>query len=172
MPLRCKLKERHFVERSNFKVEIRNTGERPLVLVRPGDGSESGLRTPTVKWSVLDSQGQDLQAIGRRFDDVINPLQAEEIFRLQPGESFDLSDWIPSIAISTPGAYKIALRYVNDPTASWAKTFQSPRWWERRLAMHDKATMQIVRQSTRCEVVSEPVGIVTSIEDDSVGVKD
>lgn len=154
----------HFIEKSNFKVQIRNTGESTLVLIKPGDGSESGLRTPTVQWSVLDSQGRDLQDVGMRIDDVIKPLQANEIFSLKPGDSFDLSEWMPPIAISTPGTYKVLLRYVNDPSTAWAPTLQSPRWWERRMPTHDKATMRAVRQSTKCEVVSDAVGIEISTE--------
>ena len=111
------LQEGHCIDRSNFIIDNRNAGERPLLLVKPGDGSQCGLRTPTVKWSVLDAQGLDRQDTGTLVDDTINPLQADEIFRLNPGEAFDLSAWIPSIAISIPGTYKVVLRYRNDQNA-------------------------------------------------------
>jgi hypothetical protein len=57
-----------------LRVTIRNVGRQVITLVQPGDGSESGLRTPTVSWAIYGAGGRAvLQHFGIRYDNLINP---------------------------------------------------------------------------------------------------
>jgi hypothetical protein len=68
--------EGRLVDAKLLRVTIRNVGRHVITLVQPGDGSESGLRTPTVSWSVRGTGGSAvLQHFGMREDNLINPLE-------------------------------------------------------------------------------------------------
>src|SRR6516162_9153731 len=79
---------------------ITNKGSAPVTLVLPGDGSESGWRTPLVGFSSIKT-GKDkpqhpatvpLYRGGRCGN--VNALRSNEVFTLAPGKSKDLSTWI------------------------------------------------------------------------------
>jgi hypothetical protein len=161
VPIRLEVPAVHgqLVESKAFRIAIRNVGSQMLLLVQPGDGSESGLRTPSVSWSVQDSNGPVSQNLGRRTDNGINHLQPGEVFGLAPGESRDLSKWIPPVAFSSPGILRITLHYLNDPHLKWTG---------HPFGKHDSATMDLVRQSTPCDLVSAPVQILPTSVDAAV----
>jgi hypothetical protein len=68
----------HFIDSKNLHVVIRNTGEKSLDLVLPGDGSSSEMRTPIVKWAVLGADGP-VKRTGIHFDATIDPLRPGEV---------------------------------------------------------------------------------------------
>ena len=45
----------HSGDTPSFDATIINQGKKPVTLVLPGDGSESGWRTPVVGWSVVSA---------------------------------------------------------------------------------------------------------------------
>lgn len=144
----------HLVDSKKFRIAIRNVGAQPLLLVQPGDGSGSGLRTPIVTWSVRDASGPVAQKL-MRYDSGINHLEPGDVFRLQPGESRALSEWISPIIIADPGKYQIRLHYVNDPNFQWNG---------HPFGKHDPTTMRLVRQSIPCDLASDLVDIVVSTQ--------
>ena len=130
---------------------IRNTGQQTIVLTLPGDGSESGLRTPLVSWSVRDADGRAVtQNWGARYDNLINPLRPEDVFELAPHQARELSSWIPPIFVTGPGRYKVTFHFTNDPQLSWKGI---------TMRAHDPVTMQRVKKSTPCDVMSAPIEI-------------
>ena len=137
------------VDSNLLRVTIRNVGRQAITLVQPGDGSDSGLRTPTVTWSVRDAGGNAiLQHPGAREDNLINPLEPREVFRLEPSMGHELAPWIPPIVVGGPGKYVVTLHYVNDPNLTWSGT---------PIRAHDAATMALVAGSTFCDAVSGPM---------------
>jgi hypothetical protein len=152
----------HFIDSKDLHAVIRNTGDKSLDLVLPGDGSSSEMRTPIVKWAVLGADGPVKQT-GIHFDATIDPLRPGEVIRLQSGQTRELTEWIPPIEISAAGTYQISLRYTNDPYREWANVYHPPR---RILSPfpsyvdHDSVEMKRVRTSTPCDLVSAPVEIV------------
>jgi hypothetical protein len=143
--------EGRLVDPKLLRVTIRNVGRQVITLVQPGDGSESGLRTPTVSWSVHGAGGSAvLQHFGMREDNLINPLEPKEVFTLEPNMEHGLSHWIPPIVVDGPGKYVVTLHYVNDPHLTWRGT---------PMRAHDAATMALVTESSLCDAVSGPMEI-------------
>jgi hypothetical protein len=139
------------VDPKPLRVMIRNVGREAITLVQPGDGSESGLRTPTVSWSVRSARGSAVsQQFGRRYDNQINPLQPNEVFTLGPNMEHSLSNYIPPIVVDGPGKYVISLHYVNIPHLTWTGS---------SMGAHDTATMALVTKSSPCDAVSGPMEI-------------
>jgi hypothetical protein len=132
--------------RTAFDVELVNSSDRPATLVMPGDGSGDAWRTPIIEWSVSPKpQPVQLLRCGN-----INSLRAHEVFTLAPGERRQLRDWLPQVYGITSGTYTFRLSYTNDPTLEWKGL---------SLGAHDAATMQRVRESTACRIVSNDVQI-------------
>jgi hypothetical protein len=149
--------EGRLVDPKPLRVTIRNVGREAITLVQPGDGSESGLRTPTVSWSVRNARGSAVsQQFGRRYDSQINPLKPNEVFTLGPYMEHSLSNWIPPIVVDGPGKYVVSLHYVNIPHLTWAS---SP------MGAHDAATMTLVTKSSPCDAVSGPMEIEVQATD-------
>jgi hypothetical protein len=156
----------HFIDRKDLHVVIRNTSEKSVDLVLPGDGSSSEMRTPIVKWAVLGADGPVKQT-GIHVDATIDPLRPGEVIRLPSGQTRELTEWIPPIEISAAGTYQISLRYTNDPYREWASVYRPPR---RILSPfpsyvdHDSTEMKRVKSSTPCDLVSARVEIVVIAE--------
>jgi hypothetical protein len=127
-----------------LEVSLVNHGSQGVVLVEPGDGSDCGWRTPVVEWS-----GKPWQQSGRCGN--INPLQAEEVFSLRPGESRQLSGWVGEPYLSGPGRYRVSVRYTNRPDHKWRGI---------PLDDHDATAMSEVRRSTPVTAVSNTIEIV------------
>ena len=103
---------------------ITNKGSA-VTLVLPGDGLESGWRTPLVGFSSIKI-GKDkpkhpadvpLYRGGRCGN--INALKSSEVFTLAPGKSKDLTDWIGSPQLTETGTYSVVFYYANDPGLKW-----------------------------------------------------
>jgi hypothetical protein len=125
-------------------VTVVNAGSQEVVLVEPGDGSECGWRTPIIEWSI-----KSWRPYGRCGN--INPLRADEVFVLQPGESRQLSAWVGVPPLPGPGRYRVAVRYVNQPDHAWLGV---------PLGEHDEVALREVQQSSSVVAVSNSVEIV------------
>jgi hypothetical protein len=90
-----------------------NEGERSTRLVLPGDGSDLGLRTPTLTWRVT-SNGRPVQQHEVGPIGGLSRIEATEIFSLAPGERRSISAWVGAPSVD-PGTYEVALHYENDP---------------------------------------------------------
>jgi hypothetical protein len=128
----------------DVKVTLVNNGNKEVTLVKPGDGSEIGWRTPIIEWSAVDRHS--IRMCGN-----INPLQPGEVFKLLPGERKDLSEWLGFPYVSAPGRYTVALKYTNDPKHVWGGV---------PLRSHDLDAMRAVRQSTPVTAVSNTIEII------------
>ena len=140
-------------EQPQVSVSITNNGEKPVTLVQPGDGSESGWRTPIINWSVLEANSKakhPTQAAPQRRARCgnINRLKAEEVFTLAPGESKELKNWIYLEPFAKAGKYKVVFLYANRPTLKWSGI---------PLGEHDAKAMGRVKNSTECSLVSNEV---------------
>jgi hypothetical protein len=132
--------EGRLVDPKPLRVTIRNVGRETLTLVQPGDGSASGLRTPTVTWSVRSARGSEVsQHLGRPSDNQINPLESNEVFKLDPNKQRELLNWIPPIVVDGPASMwfyfttKITLT-LGGLANPWAR--MTPRRWLSSLRVH------------------------------------
>ena len=60
LTIECENSEIHIdsIQYLSIKATIFNNGNELIKLVRPGDGSQGGLRTPIVNWSVIKSNNE------------------------------------------------------------------------------------------------------------------
>lgn len=155
------LRLRISLDKTSFKVGvitaviavITNKSSREITLVQPGDGSESGWRTPITHWHLareINSTG-DLEPVEQgtiaRCGN-INALTAGEVFTLKPGDGRTMTDWIVAPRIEKPGRYRAALEYENDPSREWSGLV---------MGEHDDGAMKRLRLSTKCSVKSNVV---------------
>ncbi len=143
---------------AQFKAEIRNNGNESVKLVMPGDGSQSGLRTPMIKWSAINLDKQTSYEhkfqlrTDERFCGMINKIKESEIINLEPGVKVLLDEWIGNPSLGTgAGKYAVKLSYENDP-ASGIKGFGA----------QDKHIMKRIKKTTPIKLISNE--IVVEIE--------
>ena len=138
-----------------FEFHIRNVGAHPVTLVAPGDGSESGWRTPTVSLSFLpvDSWKSHPAATasgpGGRCGN-INKLEPQEVFQLAPGEEKKIAWGHLFGGRMKPGKYRVRMYYENIPDMKWSGLV---------MGGHDKGAMRRVRKSTPVSLVSNEVEV-------------
>ena len=130
-----------------FVATVINGGTHPVTLVEPGDGSESGWRTPVITWKVTTPDGklvprQEYSRCGN-----MNAISDNEIFTLAAGERRVLNEWLGEPAVA-PGHYIVRLVYDNDPSRK-----------ERGLSLGEtrRDVAARLRKSTPCKVESGPV---------------
>lgn len=133
---------------------ITNKGNEPVTLVKPGDGSSYGWRTPITALSVLSESDKkvshpknpklfNLPRCGN-----INPLRANEVVTLNKGESVKLNQWAGYKKMDKVGTYRVVFYYNNQPTLKWRGL---------PLGKHDEAAMKKVKASTPCKLISNEV---------------
>jgi hypothetical protein len=134
-----------------IKVTVTNRGERVVTLVHPGDGSNSRMRTPIIGWSVLtanDAKAEHPKQVplyrGGRCGN-INALKPNEVFALKKNETKELGAWIGSSSFGQAGTYRVVFYYFNEPGLEWGAI---------PLGKHDNKAMQMVKNSTQCELIS------------------
>jgi hypothetical protein len=155
---RTTLKGEQFLE---VTVSVTNKGKQPVTLVRPGDGSGDGWRTPIVQLSMIPVAGKSGHLKAKHPVEAtpemrgrcgnINPLKADEVFEVAPGQTTKLTNWHQRLHLTAPGRYSVVFLYANRPTMAWQGL---------PLAKHDAGAMRRVRNSTECSLVSNPI-IVT-----------
>ena len=96
-------------QRPQFSISLINRGKKSVTLVKPGEGSLYGWRTPIISWSGIkedDSWGRC---------GTISALKKEEIFKIDPGKMVQLSPWTrPPVPLQL-GTYEVAFNYENVP---------------------------------------------------------
>lgn len=128
---------------------LTNKEDKVVNLVLPGDGSQSGSRTPIIKWSVV-KLAEDMQAsssadfhlrTGPRCGNM-NALEENELVQLLPEQSRSLGSWIgvPQLPEEV-GKYSVRLSYKNDPKIKWeGMGFHGMRIHNKRLLRKVKKT--------------------------------
>ena len=92
-------------QRPQFSISLVNREKKSVTLVKPGDGSLEGWRTPIISWSGIN-ENYPLLRCGN-----INML----IFKIDPGKMVRLSGWIHPPLPLQPGTYPVAFNYANVP---------------------------------------------------------
>lgn len=139
---------------SSYKAEIANCGNETVTLVMPGDGSESGWRTPVIGWSAIPVRKKNAKhpteppILSIRDCGNINAAQKDEIFTLKPGETRAISGWIHFPQFKNPGKYRVVLFYKNDPTRKILGITLRP---------HDQEAIQEMARSTPCLLKSNEI---------------
>jgi hypothetical protein len=134
-------------EQPQFTLTLTNRSSREVLLVKPGDGSDCGWRTPVTTWLI---DGERRAERGARCGN-INRLKPDEVVVLKPGEKLKETDWLGNPSLALPGKYKLSVRYVHDPKLTWKGV---------PLGKHDAAAMERITASRRVEVESNAVEIV------------
>ena len=137
---------------------LKNAGTEPVSLVRPGDGSDVGWRTPILEWSVTNRTNPEAKPRMWGRCGNINPLGPGEVFTLRRGQLITFTAYVHDIPFDpAPGTYDVTLTYTNDPKMQWGGE---------PLGMHSFFEMRRVRSSTPVSVTSNTVTIHVSPSDD------
>lgn len=106
------------------KVSVVNSGNVPVTLVRPGDGSWEGQRTPVVEFSWVPRDERKLenpQAPPMEYPKNgcanLLPITMSDVIRLAPHEARVLADFLPVRKLpARPGSYAVVFYYLNLPS--------------------------------------------------------
>lgn len=116
-----------------LRVVIKNTGQTPVLLVLPGEGSDYGFRTPFVAISTITEEPEKLVPVSGDKPAIhpANPpiehkmarcgnvkgLRLSEIFTVGPGDSrLIYEEALPKYG---PEKYRYLAYYINDPAIRW-----------------------------------------------------
>lgn len=142
-------------EEVNVAASITNVGAWPVRLVRPGDGSDFGWRTPMTSWEVIklpEAEGEQEVSLDLNMNKArcgnINALTMQEIFSLLPSQTEVANDWIYLPPFKSPGKYRVTYTYNNQPNLAWNGI---------PLGIHNPLAMLLVRHSTSCLLKSNSV---------------
>jgi hypothetical protein len=135
---------------ATFKIALTNRTQEVITLVRPGDGSNVGWRTPlTASMIVPESAFKVAPAWPEPRGYVrcgnINSLKADEVVTLRPGESLNYTDYVQ---FAEPGKQVVVFYYRNVPGHPWSGL---------PLGAHDAVAMERVHGSTPVDVRQEAV---------------
>jgi len=129
-----------------IEVTLHNTDRDTVILVLPGDGSYWGQRTPLMNWEIHALGGAPLGRTPVGLCGNINPLHAQEVFKLPPGGRRKFSTAVPEdYRYEKSHRYQFQLSYENRPAMDWGG------WL---LGSHDPDAMRLLRQSTPCKLLS------------------
>ena len=132
-----------------FQATLINQGKRAVALVDPGDGSESGWRTPVITWKVTTLQGRPVQREDGARCGNMNELEEREIFRLKPGARHVLGPWLGA-PHGAEGRFLVRLVYENDPGRKIAGLLREGT----------SPVLERVKRTTPCKVESNAVAAV------------
>jgi hypothetical protein len=149
-------------QQPQIRATITNKGKAPVTLVLPGDGSESGWRTPLVGFSSIKTDKEKpkhpatvpLYRGGRCGN--VNALKSNEVFTLAPGKSKDLSGWLGFPQFPEPGTYSVVFYYSNDPELKWRGV---------PLGQHDPDAMKRVEKSHKCLLISNELNLTVGAKE-------
>src|SRR5262245_5779099 len=137
------------------RAEVRNEGDRELLIVGVVDGSEQGVRYP--HWRPEVSLGGRVVAEpGPAEDPLVGPLRRADFRRLAPGESFDptAGSYLPLATFATfrprePGTYRCTLLLSTER--------ESPEQWLGRFGQDAErgAVLELVARVPRLALRSE-----------------
>ena len=128
-------------------VELVNHEKYPVIVVKPGDGSDCGWRTPHITWSMNEKK---LGGIGGCAN--INPLAAHEVVELKAGERLPLEEWlrVPPLEHMKAGVYRLSIEYDHRPDMKWGVFPQKKQ---------ESKTMVRIRNSKPIKAISNVVEI-------------
>ncbi|MBV9925399.1 MAG: hypothetical protein JOZ96_10320 [Acidobacteria bacterium] len=142
-------------EETDVRLVLKNEGRRSVRLVEPGDGSESGWRTPVVAWSIIKDDPaaphppEPFRGVRARECGNVGGLRWGEVFSLAPGETKELWQWGAFLPrFEEPGVYRVVFLYANRPSMSWVSEQGRP------LVFNNPFEMWRVRHSTEATAVS------------------
>ena len=130
-------------QRPQFSISLINRGKKSVTLVKPGDGSLYGWRTPIISWSGINDD-----YLPTRCGNINNPKK-DEVFKIEPGKMIQLSGRIRPPLPLQPGTYQVAFNYENVPKLEWEGLLGRPDWF----------AMRQVRNSTPFKGTSNTVTI-------------
>lgn len=133
------------VQEPVFTAHLVNHGDSATTVVLPGDGSESGSRTPIVRWT------PSFPSSGVRMCGNINALKAQEVQTLEPGERLKLDGWIGGPSIDRPGTYTVSLELRHIPDMNWSGI---------PIGDHDSGALQRIRESRPFTAKSNSIEVV------------
>ena len=122
--LRLVLESRHSLVKLHqwpgVTARLVNGSDAPVTVLRPGEGSQAGLRAPVLAWSVR----RDVDPAPHRFvrpnqGDYkcgnIGPPGPEDVVTLQPGDATGI--WVDGsgLVLREPGTYRVVLYLDNRP---------------------------------------------------------
>lgn len=129
-----------------IEVTLHNTDRDTVTLVLPGDGSYWGWRTPLMDWEVRAPGGPRLERTPVALCGNINPLHADQVFRLPPGAQRKFTTAVPEYyPYEKSHSYEFRLSYENRPHLAWGGL---------PLGAHDPNALRLLRQSTPCKLLS------------------
>ena len=133
---------------------LENVGSTEVVLVEPGDGSESGWRTPVLRWSARrierGARAVTLQP-EPRCGLMNGPQPRSEVFALAPGSSRRLEMPVFPPRLGPPGLYEVTLTYENDPAMAFHGTAS------------DDPALRPYKKSTACRITSAPLRVEITV---------
>ncbi|WP_038170493.1 hypothetical protein [Verrucomicrobium sp. BvORR106] len=106
------------------KVSVTNNGSEPVTLVRPGDGSLEGQKTPVIEFSWVPRDERKLenpQAPPMEYPKNgcanLLPITMNDVFRLAPHETRVLAEFLPVRKLpAQSGRYAVVFFYLNLPS--------------------------------------------------------
>lgn len=110
-------------KKATFRIELRNVGKSPCLVVDVRDGSIEHWVTPLVGWSVLKDNDEEhpllvKPIVGARCGNV-NSIQLKDMLAVNPRESVAIGSngWLQRGGPETyePGTYRVAFHYRNEP---------------------------------------------------------
>ena len=137
---------------------LRNVGDDTISLVRPGDGSDVGWRTPILEWSVVKLEDPTAQPRPILRCGNMNALGPGEVFELAPGDAKSFTSFVNTIPFdSAPGIYEVTLTYTNDPKMKWGGVPHGfHNWGEKRRATRLRFTLPRALRATTNRGPIEP----------------
>ncbi|MCP3919041.1 MAG: hypothetical protein GY711_26145 [bacterium] len=104
-------------KQQTFQARIVNRRRTPITVLRTGDASSAGWRTPLIRWEVYDAaSGELVKPRGFIGCGNMDPLRPGDIVELAPGASTDLGRWLGKPHFPADGAYRVRLVYENVPS--------------------------------------------------------
>ena len=131
-------------QRPQISISLVNRDKKSVTLVKPGDGSLDGWRTPIISWSGINDDYPSLRCGN------INALKKDEVFTIEPGKMVQLGSGWAHPHFGLPGTYQVAFNYENVPKLEWTGI---------PLGRHDWFAMRRVRNSTPFNGTSNTVTI-------------
>ncbi len=138
-------------------ITLRNNGHLPVSLVKPGEGSDQGWRTPTLDWVI--GKADDPTASPRilsRLCGNTSPIRPGDVFTLNPGEQKQFTRSIRQIPFDPAlGTYNLTLIYANDPQKQVPLSGVV-------LNEFEQLTLDQVRESTLLSVTSNTIHVAVT----------
>lgn len=133
---------------SILMARVENRGDATVTLVRPGDGSDEGVRTPVVELAFRPSrEARSILPGGRTC--AREPPRAGDLLILRPGEACILSSRLSGPGLRRSASHRVRMTYRNHPSMPWISVIEAPT----------PEVVELIRSSTPCRMRSNEVTI-------------